>query len=221
MTLSTSETWALVHAERQRLLDDLGPLAAHRWETPSLCRGWTVHEVLAHLLDTAKTGRLAFVWSMVRARGDFDRANEDGVRRCKRDDPRQTLAEFRDVLELTRTAPANRATRLVEAIVHGEDIRRPLEIPADYPSAGLHEALAYQLRTPGSFGGARDRAEGCRLVDTDTGASWGDGLDVTGRAVDLLLAASGREIAPGLLVGPGAHRLSRESGATPSSDDER
>ncbi|QIM17584.1 maleylpyruvate isomerase family mycothiol-dependent enzyme [Leucobacter coleopterorum] len=199
MSLSKSEVWAVVHAERRRLISDLASLDQSRWETPSLCPGWTVHDVLAHLVDTAKTGKAGFVWSMVRSRGDFDRANEAGVRRCKRDDPEQTLAEFRQVLELTKTPPAQLATRLVEAIVHGEDIRRPLQIPGEYPAAAVHEALAYQLRTPVSFGGSRERAAGCRLVDTETGSAWGDGLEVRGKAVDLLVAASGREVSPELL----------------------
>lgn len=207
MVLSTSEVWTLVHAERQHLIADLAQLSLAEWDTPSLCRGWSIHDVLAHLVDTATTGKLAFVWSMVRARGEFDRANHHGVRRCKRDDPQQTLASFRHAEHLERTPPAHRATRLVEAIVHGEDIRRPLAIPGNYPSAGLHEALAYQLRTPASFGGGREIAEGCRLVDAATGDSWGEGLDVTGDAIDLLLAASGRAIDPGILTGPGAHQL--------------
>ncbi|WP_166997711.1 maleylpyruvate isomerase family mycothiol-dependent enzyme [Paramicrobacterium fandaimingii] len=207
MALSTSEVWTLVHTERQRLIADLAPLSLAEWETPSLCRGWSVHDVLAHLVDTATTGKRAFVWSMVRARGDFDRANDNGVRRFKRDDAQQTLAAFRQAEHLQKTPPAHRATRLVEAIVHGEDIRRPLGIPGEYPSGGVHEALAYQLRTPASFGGGREIAEGCRLVDAATGDAWGDGPDVTGEAVDLLLAASGRAIDPELLTGPGAHLL--------------
>lgn len=207
MALTKSEVWAFVHAERQQLLNDLESLTASDWETPSLCPGWTVHDVLSHLVDTAKTGKPAFVWSMVRSGGDFDRANERGVRRCKRDDPEQTLASFRQVSELRRTPPAHPATRLVEAIVHGEDIRRPLGLRGDYPTAAVHEALAYQLRTPASFGGSRERATGCRLIDIDTGVSWGDGLEVRGKAVDLLLAATGRGIAPESLEGPGAQRI--------------
>lgn len=207
MALTKSEVWELVHRERRRLLDDLTSLDDTGWESPSLCRDWTVHDVLAHLVDTAKTGKVSFIWSMVRARGNFDQANEDGVRRCKRDDPRQTVADFRQVLDLRRIPTAHRATRLVEAIVHGEDMRRPLGIVGDYPSAGVHEALAYQLRTSASIGGSRELAEGCRLIDSDTGASWGDGLEVTGKAIDLLLALTGREVALTLLTGVGVDQL--------------
>lgn len=216
MTLSKLETWAMVLSERQRLIDDLAPVTALHWDTASLCRGWSVHDVLAHLVDTAKMGKLAFVWSMVRAKGNFDRANQDGVDRCKREDPQQTLAAFYEVRELRKSPPADRATRLVEAIVHGEDIRRPLGIVGEYPAAGVHEAIAYQLRTPVSFGGSRERAAGCRLIDAETGSQWGEGAEVRGRAIDLLLAATGREVSPGLLAGPGAHRL---IGAEQSKND--
>ncbi|WP_159619263.1 maleylpyruvate isomerase family mycothiol-dependent enzyme [Ruania rhizosphaerae] len=207
MGLSTSEIWRLVHEERAQLADDLSALPAPRWATPSLCEGWSVHDVLAHLLETALTGRLAFAWSMVRAKGDFDRANENGVLRYRHADPSQTLAAFREAGPLQRTPPAHRATRLVEAIVHGEDIRRPLGIEATYPSAAIHEALDYQLRTKVSFGGGRERAQGVRLVDAATDQTWGTGPEVTGRPVDLLMAVSGRPVGDGLLTGPGAPQL--------------
>jgi hypothetical protein len=51
-----------------------GPV--ERWLTPSPCPGWDVHDVVAHLVDTAKTDRLRFMRTMVAARLDFDRANE-------------------------------------------------------------------------------------------------------------------------------------------------
>ena len=207
MGTDRSRIWALVHAERRQLIDDLEDLTPHAWETPSLCDGWSVHDVLAHLLESAMATRLSFVGSMVRSRGDFHRANELGIRRWKREDPQQTLADFRRNQHVTRTPPAHPATRLVEAYVHGEDIRRPLGLEGRYPSDGIHQALAHQLRTRVSFDGGRERAEGLRLVDTVTGASWGTGPEVSGAAIDLLLAVSGRTVRTELLTGPGADTL--------------
>lgn len=63
-----------------------------------------------------------------------------------------------------------------------------------YPQAAIAEALTYQLGTPVSFGGGRERAEGLRLIDRTTGATWGHGDDVEGDALDLLLAVSGRPV---------------------------
>ncbi|WP_024795486.1 maleylpyruvate isomerase family mycothiol-dependent enzyme [Tomitella biformata] len=207
MRRATAAIWSAVHVERRALVTDLSGLRAEQWSAASLCPGWDVHDVLAHLVDTARTGRLAFVREMLRARLDFDRANENGIARERRPDPRETLRAFEDAMGLTRTPPANLATRLVEAFVHGEDIRRPLGLAGSYPAQAVVQALAYQLRTPASFGGGRERAVGLRLIDRQTGTTWGQGETVEGDGVDLLLAISGRPVAADRLSGSGAARL--------------
>jgi uncharacterized protein (TIGR03083 family) len=204
---SAPAIWQTVHSERRQLASDLSDLDHDQWQVPSLCPGWDVHDVLAHLVDTARIGRLSFVRELIAARLDFDRANERGITREKRPDPRDTVAALRDAVNLTRTPPANLATRLVEAIVHGEDIRRPLGIAGNYPAAAIAQALAYQLRTPVSFGGGRERAAGIRLIDRKTGTAWGAGDDVEGDTLDLLLAVSGRRVDTESLTGSGASRL--------------
>lgn len=204
---SAATTWATVHAERRRLAADLSQLREEQWRVPSLCPGWDVHDVLAHLVDTARTGRLSFIRDLLAARMDFDRANRHGIARHKRADPQDTVAALLDVADLTRTPPASLATRLVEAVVHGEDIRRPLGIAGTYPESAIVQALTYQLRTPVSFGGGRERAAGHRLIDRKTGASWGAGDVVEADALDLLLVVSGRHVAQEEFTGAGAPRL--------------
>ena len=212
MRTSAAAIWQAVHAERRSLAVDLAGLRDEQWRLPSLCPGWDVHDVLAHLVDSARTGRISFVRDLVRARMDFDRANDHGIAREKRPDPQDTLAALRAAADLTRTPPANLATRLVEAIVHGEDVRRPLGLAGSYPEPAIAQALAYQLRTPVTFGGGRERAVGLRLVDTTTGATGGAGDDVQAEAIDLLLAVSGRPVDPGRLGGQGAARLAAAAG---------
>jgi uncharacterized protein (TIGR03083 family) len=204
--------WQIVHAERRQLAEDLSGLRDEQWRRPSLCPGWNVHDVLAHLVNTARTGRLSFVRDLLTARLDFDRANENGIARERQQDPQDTIDALKEVADLTRTPPANLATRLVEAIVHGEDIRRPLGIAGDYPEPAIRQALAHQLRTPVSFGGGRERAAGLRLIDRKTGATWGQGDDVEADAIDLLLAVSGRPVHQERLTGSGASRLSGHAG---------
>ncbi|WP_323959538.1 maleylpyruvate isomerase family mycothiol-dependent enzyme [Arthrobacter sp. JZ12] len=203
----SAEIWSLVHAERRRLVEDLSALTPEQWSRPSLCPGWDVHDVVAHLVDTARTSRLSFVHDMIAARGNFDRANDLGIVRTKQADPQDTLAALQDAMSLTRTPPANLATRLVEAVVHGEDIRRPLGIPGHHPDSAVTRALRYQLRTPVSFGGGRERAAGFRLMDSASGAAWGNGNDVAGPALDLLLAVSGRQVDGDRFRGSGAARF--------------
>ncbi|WP_407318342.1 maleylpyruvate isomerase family mycothiol-dependent enzyme [Isoptericola halotolerans] len=196
--------WDAVHAERRRLVADLDGISEGRWQTASLCPGWTVHDVVAHLVDSATTTRWGFVRQMVRARFDFDRVNDRGVARHRAADPRRTLAALRAVTDRTDTPPGPLATRLVEAYVHGEDIRRPLGIGASYPAERVMQALRYVARTGASFGGGRERVDRLRLDPVDADGSIGDGQPVRGAAISLLLAASGRPVGADELTGGGA-----------------
>lgn len=182
----------MVRRERAALARDLAKLTGAQWSAPTACPGWDVHDVLAHLVDSAKTTRPGFVRDMIAARFDFDRQNTIGIARERRTDPQDTLAAFRAVVDLTRTPPAPIETRLVEAFVHGEDIRRAIGVDGDYPVQWVVRALAFQLRTSVKMGGGRERAQGQQLVAVDAATTFGSGPEVRGTALDLLLAVSGR-----------------------------
>jgi uncharacterized protein (TIGR03083 family) len=202
-----TDVWELVHRERRALVDDLEGLTPEQWEVPSLCGGWTVHDVAAHLVDNARTTRLGIVVAMVRARFDFDRQNDTGVARVKGATPAETLARLRAVAGRRTTPPAPLDSRLVEEVVHGEDVRRPLGVSRDYPTETVERALAHQLRTPVGLGGGKQRAADLRLVATDADWSHGAGSEVSGPLVSLLMAVSGRGGALDDLTGPGLDRL--------------
>ena len=203
--LRNAAVWEMVHKERRELVRDLRNIHGDLWQTPSLCPGWSVHDVLAHLVDTAQTSRRSFARRMIAARFDFDKDNETGVRRGRQEDPTETLAAMQAAIELTRTPPAAPTTRLVEAFVHGQDIRQPLGIQAVYPIMGVLDALAFQVRTSVAMGGGKQRAQHVRLVAADADFATGSGAEVRGSAIDLLLAVSGRPVGPGRLQGLGAH----------------
>lgn len=207
-----SAIWSVVQAERVALMEDLEALPAQQWSTPSLCPDWDVHDVLAHLVDDAKTTRLGFVRHLVAARFNFDRCNAAGVERERAEVPGSTLDEFRAVSGRSTSAPAPLATRLVEVFVHSEDIRRPLGISHDYPAAHVATALRYQLNTGAGLGGGKERAKGLHLVATDSDVNVGGGQEVHGTTLSLLLAVSGRPVSPEELTGSGATALIREGG---------
>jgi uncharacterized protein (TIGR03083 family) len=207
-----TDVWLLVHAERAALIDDLVGLTDAQWAQPSLCEGWTVHDVAAHLVDNARATRRGIVRAMVRARLDFDRQNAHGVARARGATPAETLDRLREVA-LRRTTPgAPLDSRLVEEVVHGEDVRRPLGITRDYPRETVLRALAYQAHTWVGLGGAKQHVAGLRLVATDHAVALGEGADVRGPAVSLLLAVSGRTVALEDLEGPGVATLSGRLG---------
>jgi uncharacterized protein (TIGR03083 family) len=81
--------WQAIDAERNGLadlLDDLGPA---EWETPSLCAGWRVRDVAAHL-TLAQLGALPATVALVRAGGSFNRMIRDTARREPACPPRAT-----------------------------------------------------------------------------------------------------------------------------------
>ncbi|MFC7489505.1 MULTISPECIES: maleylpyruvate isomerase family mycothiol-dependent enzyme [unclassified Knoellia] len=150
-----TDTWDMVRAERLALVEDLSGLEASQWDEQSLCGDWTVREVAAHLVNNALTTRLGIVVAMSRARFDFDRQNATGVARALGDSPADTLANLRAVVDRRTGPPARLDSRLVEEVVHGEDIRRPLGITRAYAKEGVERALRYQARTSVGMGGGK------------------------------------------------------------------
>lgn len=196
-----------MHAERRALIHDLEDLDDKQWEQPSLCEAWTVHDVVAHLVDTARTTRLGFVAGLVRARFDFDRQNARGVQRERGASPQETLARFRQVASRRSTPPESLDSRIVGEVVHGEDIRRPLGLTRLYSEVAVVRALRLQARTPAFFGGAQELVASLRLTAADADVSIGDGPEVVGPALSLLLAVSGRRLALNDLDGQGVSAL--------------
>lgn len=201
------DVWPLVHAERAALITDLAEVDPARWDEPSLCDGWTVHDVVAHLVDSARTTRLGFVAGLVRSRFDFDRLNARGVQRERGATPQQTSDRLRQVASRRSTPPAPLDSRLVEEVVHGEDIRRPLGLRRTYPPEVLTRALLLQTRTPASLGGAKELASAIRLRATDADVAVGTGPEVRGPALTLLLVACARRVSLDDLDGPGVGLL--------------
>lgn len=202
-----SDVWELVHHERVALLRDLAVLDEAQWEVPSLSDGWTVREVAAHLVDNARTTPMRLVVAMARAGFNFDRQNAMGVERELGQTAADTLEGLREVAHRRSGPPAPLDSRLVEEVVHGEDIRRPLGITRSYPVETVERSLRYQARTSVGLGGGKQRVAGVRLRATDADIVIGDGPEVHGPALSLLLVASGRNAALPDLDGPGLTAL--------------
>ncbi|WP_433409573.1 maleylpyruvate isomerase family mycothiol-dependent enzyme [Saccharomonospora azurea] len=117
--------WPLVHAERAALATDLAELDEARWDTPSLCAGLTVREVLAHLTAGASLTAARWFAGVVRCRFDFDKQVEFRLREQLGSDAGETLRRFRRVVDSTTTPPLPVVAMLGEVVVHGEDIRGP------------------------------------------------------------------------------------------------
>lgn len=206
-----SGIWPTIHAERAALADDLTSLAEERWSTPSLCSGWTVRDVLGHLTATAKMSPRSFFAKFAASGFRFGAMAAKGIVRETAGTPADGLAEFRRVLDRTSAPPGPTDSWLGETIVHGEDIRRPLAIGHNYPMDALVRVADF-YRKSNLLIGAKNRIAGLRLAATDTDWSTGEGPEVSGPMLSLVLAMTGRAAALADVAGDGVDTLRSRMG---------
>jgi uncharacterized protein (TIGR03083 family) len=119
---------------------------------------------------------------------------------------RRALAAFRAVETATSAPPGPKLSWLGEALVHAEDIRRPLGIAHEYPVASVTAVTDFYAGSNVLIGG-KSRVAGVTLQATDTDWSHGSGPVVSGPARALMLATTGRKAALDELSGPGVEIL--------------
>src|SRR4051794_36114137 len=117
------DPWPTIHAARAALADDLAGLSEEQWTTRSLCTDWSVHQMLGHMVATAKKTPPTFFTSLAKAGFSFDTMAARDVERETAGGPEATLAEFRRVHTWTKKPPGPVDAMLGEAIIHPEDIR--------------------------------------------------------------------------------------------------
>ncbi|WP_410870274.1 maleylpyruvate isomerase family mycothiol-dependent enzyme [Nocardia sp. A7] len=198
--------WAMAHAERAALADDLADLDAEQWGRGSLCGSWTVEDVLAHLTAAASVGRVRWVASVLGARFDFDEHNERRKAEHLGRTPAETLARFRAIIPSTTSAPGPTAAWLGEVIVHAQDIRRPLGL-SHTPSVEATTAVAEFFASRDFTVPGRTLIDGLRLEATDGPFATGTGPLVSGTTIALTMAMAGRDAYCDDLTGLGASTL--------------
>jgi uncharacterized protein (TIGR03083 family) len=189
--MATTDPWSLIHAERRALVADLEPLSDEQWGTPSLCRLWTVRDVLGHMVATAKMTPPRFVAGLGRSGFRFNVMTAKDVARETTGPPGQTLVHFKAELNATTHPPGPITAMVGEVVIHGEDIRRPLGIPRAYPTE-LLVTVADFFKGSNLLLGSKKRIAGLTLRATDADWSTGTGPEVTGPMISHLLSMTGR-----------------------------
>lgn len=205
--MNQDEALAAVQEERLRLCDFLDTLDDTDWAVPSLCAGWTVRDVVAHLTIPTRATWLGVTVGAIKARGSFDRmATNQAKARASRFSPQVLVGQLRESAHSTRRMPGSGPMDpLVDLLVHGQDIARPLKKAHPIPAPLVAAALDAVADNP--FFGGRKRFAGLRVVATDTEWAAGIGSEVRGPAAELLLAATGRGAGLEHLAGPGVTEL--------------
>ncbi len=203
------DVWSTVAAERGALAIDLADLTSAQWDTPSLCTGWTVRDVVAHLSATASLNPATFVLGMAKAGFNFDKFTNGQIAKHRGADPVATLTEFRGLQNSTSAPPGPKTSWLGEVVIHGADVRRPLGIPHTYAVGAVRQVIDF-YKGSNMLSGAKNRIAGLSLSANDH--DWQHGRDdpgarVEGPLLSLLLAMTGRTIACDDLTGPGVSTL--------------
>jgi uncharacterized protein (TIGR03083 family) len=212
--MDREESWQVITAQRATLADLLEGLNSAQWETQSLCVGWRVRDVAAHV---AMAPHLPSLSSMLadaaRARGSFDRLNHNlAVRHAVR--PVAQIVEDLREHAGSRRLPmiTNYRNILFDILVHGQDIAVPLGIRRDMPLEAARAGAA-RVWTMGWPFWARRRLRGFRLTATDIAWTVGTGAEVSGPIDALLLLLTGRPAGLSRLAGDGVSDLTtRPSG---------
>lgn len=200
------DIWTVITTQRLTVASLLQQLSPDEWQRPSLCTGWTVHDVAAHL-TMQQLGLAAALGMLARWRGSLDQTIHDAAcRRAAAWPPGQIIATLRATAGARRHNPGVTCLEtLTDVLIHGQDIAIPLGHHHDMPphAAAAAATRVLTMRWPPPLPAAR-KMTGFRLTATDISWSTGDGPRVTGPVHALLLVATGRLIALPQLTGEGA-----------------
>jgi uncharacterized protein (TIGR03083 family) len=201
----------LARAERADLLAFLAGLTPQQWDEPTLCAGWRVRDVVAHMISYEGLRGRELFRRLARGRFRLALVNDVGVAELRDARPDELLALLEQRLEPSGlTTGFGCRVALLDAMIHQQDIRRPLGAPRTIPPDRLLPALSFARFAPPI--GAFWRARGLRLVATDLDWSAGRGPEVRGPAEALLMAISGRRGIVHELAGPGQATLAARIG---------
>jgi len=194
---------AAITQERRSIADLIDDLDEAQLATASLCGGWDVKTVGAHLVSFLAEGTIR-VTRLGLSRGGSDGAIDKRARRGAQLPAADIAATLRELADHTYWRPPPQAPGLLaEVLCHSGDIRIPLGLPFE-PDQHLTAIALDFLTGPMPLGVMPiGRLRGIRLHADDIGRTWRDGLEISGPAAELMMAAVGRTPALDSLDGPG------------------
>ena len=188
--MNTDEIWRRVDDQRIELAGLLEGLTAEQWTAPSLCDGWQVRDVAAHLTHSHMHPVRAIVEA---ARSGF--RFDSMIQRLGREDPRsqsEIAIALRGMAGSRKRVPGTSVQQpLIELLVHGQDITVPLGIDWPMPLDAAREAAQKLSGMTFPLNGQR-RLAGVRLVATDAEFAAGEGREVQVLIGDIVMVLAGR-----------------------------
>lgn len=187
-----------VHAElsaaRLDLLVVLEQLEDRDWDKRTLCEGWRVRDVAAHVAQAPELKVGKVLGGMLKARGNVEKMVDEQARRGGDREPIEILDQLRANVANDHVPPGTTAEKLlVDTVIHSLDITHPNGWELNLPADRVRWALSTFVKLSGPFKG-KERAEGLHFDTTDVDWRCGCGDHVRGPAPVVLLALAGRRV---------------------------
>jgi len=178
------------------LADLLAGAPAQTWDVPSLCEGWQVRHVVAHVTMPTRLTPARFGAAMAAAGGDFAVLSETVARRDASLPVEDLLDQLRSPGLHAWQPPHGGATgTLSHTVIHGLDVTVALDRPAVAPVQAVTAVLDELTAARGSVFGID--LTGVRLESADNDWSWGDGRLVRADSGSLVALLGGRTLPDG------------------------
>jgi uncharacterized protein (TIGR03083 family) len=201
-----ADVWPMIHAERASFADTLPGLTTEQWEVPSLCAGWRVRDVVAHMTAAGHKTPLGFLGDLAGAGFRFNSMVEKDIKKYDTGSPSDLMAAYQKTVDMTDSPPGPTMAMLGEVVIHGEDALRPLGKSGTHSEAALRSVADF-FKGSNLLIGAKKRIAGLTLTATDIDWTTGSGPEVKGPAIGLIMAMTGRPVNEGELSGEGAATL--------------
>lgn len=191
----------VVGAEFLALAGLLDTATEAQWDTPSLCAGWRVREVIAHMTMAARYSEEEFMAELRRCEFDFGRLSNEVAARDGELPASELVANLRSEVMQHWTPPGGGwHGALNHVVIHGLDVTVPLEVPRRSPDGTIRVVLD-DLTAGGVQAHFGTSIEGRSLQATDLDWSYGAGPALRGPAEYLALVMCGRSVPGGRLEG--------------------
>lgn len=213
--MNDDQLWAAIDTQRLRTAALLETLSEDELQRPSLCEGWTVREVAAHLTLQQLT-LLDGLAMALRSPGSINQVNNAAARRqARRLTTEQIVERIRGMVGSRRhNIGVTPRETLTDIVVHGQDIAIPLgrviEVEVQVAAEVAERNWSCQFSRKGRRMLKVFRPlpwAGHRLVATDVAWSVGEGPEIRGPVLALLLLVTGRPVVLPQLEGPGVPDL--------------
>ena len=203
--MDKAKVWRHIHRERAALASTLAGLPPEDWSHDTLCPGWTVHDVAAHVIATPQIGwgEIAAMSARNLGRGYNSMIFREVKRLGARETRASILADYEKYADSTHHVPITTSIEpLIDALLHHQDIVRPLGLAREMaPDAAA--VAADRVRRLSFLMGTRRLVSSVRLVAADIDWTRGTGPTIEGPIQELLMLLSGRQPDRSLVTGDG------------------